>query len=44
MSDKQITIEVNADTTTLVRQIKTITKHLEALVRELEKIEDEKEE
>lgn len=42
--DKTITIAVSADTSTLIKQIKAITKHLDALADELEEIEKETEE
>lgn len=44
MSDKEdqtITIAVSADTSTLVKQIKAITKHLDALADELAEIDKE---
>lgn len=42
--DKTITITVSADTSTLIKQIKAITKHLDELADELEEIEKETEE
>lgn len=42
--DKRITIAVSADTSALVKQIKAITKHLDALADELAEIDKEIEE
>lgn len=42
--DQTITIAVSADTSTLVKQIKTITKHLDTLADKLAEIDKEIEE
>lgn len=42
--DQAITIAVSADTSTLVKQIKTITKHLDTLADKLAEIDKEIEE